>query len=1253
MTDLFAWNEDAAGEDDVFFASTSRSIDDGGFHLTIQTDPIDDLADWDEGNFASYETFEHLLSTDVEADGDYAHFLQAQTYDIDNLLSPPSKPSTQKKRVSPAKDIQHKRAKQSEGPGSWKNRPDHMQVLGTSIGSPSSSLGVGLPVGFVGGDHLVSPSTTLGVMTDLGMDASMSLFGPDYMDQTPLTSTPNVTPSRPNVRKSTSTTSSSSNSASKKASPDWTDEEIRLFEEGLVLFGSPSWRQISAFIGSRSFSQVKQFSVKYFSIHGPNVVPHVDSTRMEELRQQYQPTTNTATSNSNSSSGNLSKSGRLKRSPMSPPPADKKLSTPKKTSPGLSSSQSFSSPPGKTLGGVALSSSTSSMNAPNKGPGSRSSSSLSGRGSGSRNKADEQLIVLKKNTDEDDDICIEDDDIDIDGDGDGNANAIGNAHAADEDDEDDDDQAFLRSVVADEEEDGISMDEDEVESSHPSPSSQSQHSQTTASTAATHTHYGHNHYTTTTTTTTTTATSSVSATPSSRTFQSLQQQHLQSNYMDVSDNLGPVKGSSAPNSVAGKSMTPQWRQRASNSFSLDESGDMMMREDSIGFSDADSSIAGSETMSLHESCTSIYPDSSSHASAVSIAQALKALGLEGEAWIEDVEIPPPKVLELQEDHVLDLEMLANSEFFEGNAVKTPERYVRIRNHIVRTWSMNKQRYITKTSVRRGLRDCGDVNAIGRVHQFLELVGAINFGLEAPPSCRKQGQPEPLSVLMMNKAPLQLHLQQQQATRLMRANSSPNNTVVVAPPTPSMVPGAPSYASVASGSTTPVPVIGHGRPTIRSQFDASYEVVKNHPSALPTLMCSSNIMLVIDLHAHIHKRDGFGLIAGHYNATNFSVHLKYAMPYTGPQSHNNVPLSLQGVAAWEKSVAAWIEQSSVAKHHSALGTPLEVLGYYTTHKANDMLSCTQFTHYKNVFCKGAARNKPFIGIFAVPFERTPDSTLFTSVMFPIGVNTSGLSTGALGPNGAPKKTLCLLKRNVVCERKLPQEQFAQLFSAYVDNEVALNLTERDDRDPHRTLLDRCLVSLSSAVFVSERDKNAFWEHLRVLANEGVNPKLQSLMNTKDAIWSFKEPSTPFLGSDLHNHTQQHHHHHHQEHHHHQHPNGVMPSPMMPNASVSSPLGNLVISHPLVGGNGPNDLMHLNDPLLNAYAPPALSHLHHHTTQPLHSLNDLHFGLHDAFGHTAQKLDFSSIALAQPHQADPLSSLDVGSGLLDHHMDGPRF
>lgn len=38
----------------------------------------------------------------------------------------------------------------------------------------------------------------------------------------------------------------------------------------------------------------------------------------------------------------------------------------------------------------------------------------------------------------------------------------------------------------------------------------------------------------------------------------------------------------------------------------------------------------------------------------------------------------------------------------------------------------KPRYLNKTSVRPGLKNCGDVNCIGRIHTYLELVGAINF-----------------------------------------------------------------------------------------------------------------------------------------------------------------------------------------------------------------------------------------------------------------------------------------------------------------------------------------------------------------------------------------------------------------------------------------------------------------------------------------------------------------------------------------------
>ncbi|CAG2062184.1 unnamed protein product, partial [Timema podura] len=75
------------------------------------------------------------------------------------------------------------------------------------------------------------------------------------------------------------------------------------------------------------------------------------------------------------------------------------------------------------------------------------------------------------------------------------------------------------------------------------------------------------------------------------------------------------------------------------------------------------------------------------------------------------------------------ERCIHSEFFEGRPAKTPKRYLKIRNHIIESWSQSKPIYITKTSVRLGLKNCGDVNCIGRVHSYLEQIGAINFGCE--------------------------------------------------------------------------------------------------------------------------------------------------------------------------------------------------------------------------------------------------------------------------------------------------------------------------------------------------------------------------------------------------------------------------------------------------------------------------------------------------------------------------------------------
>lgn len=93
---------------------------------------------------------------------------------------------------------------------------------------------------------------------------------------------------------------------------------------------------------------------------------------------------------------------------------------------------------------------------------------------------------------------------------------------------------------------------------------------------------------------------------------------------------------------------------------------------------------------------------------------------------------PPNVTPrvLDKTIITEEETRVHSEFFCNKASKTPERYQRIRNTIIQAWEKSPSTYLTKTSVRSALKDCGDVNAIGRVHSWLESIGAINVGMTA-------------------------------------------------------------------------------------------------------------------------------------------------------------------------------------------------------------------------------------------------------------------------------------------------------------------------------------------------------------------------------------------------------------------------------------------------------------------------------------------------------------------------------------------
>lgn len=81
---------------------------------------------------------------------------------------------------------------------------------------------------------------------------------------------------------------------------------------------------------------------------------------------------------------------------------------------------------------------------------------------------------------------------------------------------------------------------------------------------------------------------------------------------------------------------------------------------------------------------------------------------------------------LGENEITDGERLHLAEWFQQkNKIKTPERYLGIRNYIIQQWHANKPNYLNKSEARRGLINGGDVNAIGRIHDYLTEARVIN------------------------------------------------------------------------------------------------------------------------------------------------------------------------------------------------------------------------------------------------------------------------------------------------------------------------------------------------------------------------------------------------------------------------------------------------------------------------------------------------------------------------------------------------
>uniref|UniRef100_A0A8C2EJX8 Myb-like, SWIRM and MPN domain-containing protein 1 n=1 Tax=Cyprinus carpio TaxID=7962 RepID=A0A8C2EJX8_CYPCA len=347
---------------------------------------------------------------------------------------------------------------------------------------------------------------------------------------------------------------------------------------------------------------------------------------------------------------------------------------------------------------------------------------------------------------------------------------------------------------------------------------------------------------------------------------------------------------------------------------------------------------------------------------------------------EELRAPEQEVL-LDLNTITDEEKHAIPEFFEGRPSKTPERYLKIRNYILDQWGRSRPKYLNKTSVRPGLKNCGDVNCIGRIHTYLELIGAINFNCDQ--AIYNRPRLVDRSRLKENKDSLETyHLAQRLQsvrTRKRRIRDMWGNWCDAKD-----LEGQ-TYEHLSAEELAirreemkkkgPKP---SKLPKQRgNKSDQTYFVCCVFLSQEPfrVIVCAE-ALIVMDIHAHVSMGEVIGLLGGTYEEEEKVLKICAAEPC------NSLSTGLQ----CEMDPVSQTQASELlgAKGHS-------VVGWYHSHPAFDpnpsLRDIDTQAKYQSYFSRGGA---PFIGMIVSPYNSNNPS--------PLSQTTCLLVQEETGPSG---------------------------------------------------------------------------------------------------------------------------------------------------------------------------------------------------------------------------------------------------------------
>ncbi|CAO3641416.1 unnamed protein product [Cunninghamella blakesleeana] len=420
---------------------------------------------------------------------------------------------------------------------------------------------------------------------------------------------------------------------------------------------------------------------------------------------------------------------------------------------------------------------------------------------------------------------------------------------------------------------------------------------------------------------------------------------------------------------------------------------------------------------------------------------------------------------LNRDEILPHEETKNPEWFDGKPAKTPERYKSIRNYILDYWQEHKPNYVSKTNIRRTMKNPGDVNAVGRVHHYLESNGYINV------NCPVTATQRPKKIARKPRRPVYEY----------RARSSSPNYVPRGEPKnrkrksnlatwddPDLTRRRGSSGKRKRGRNVSYNLVeGEYNPYELVEMEQYYD--ENPPPF--KVHVKSEAMIVMDFHSHLILNEIIGLLGGTFETKeNGEKVLTVECVFPCKSIGTNIQCEMEPNS--EMQAREWLEKKGY-----------RVVGWYHSHPSflasPSIRDIETQMSYQELFKDKETQDEPFIGIIVNPYENNGGVSEIAYVHISNEVDPEGTyrlpyscDKDYLPSTGLDTTEMMATFEGLVHEYKFHQEK-----------------VDMSSKSNHNSNIEKLLASLDQFIHLDEESSKAF-------KNDIENLVRTKFMNTTD-------------------------------------------------------------------------------------------------------------------------------------------------------------